>query len=78
MNQKKELVRHRIASLNIPVLNGGKNKREYYEIDYEIIITETVMELHLEIKPYNKTDELIILNKFQTLIEELEEMTKCL
>ena len=74
MNQKKELVRHRIASLNIPVLNGGKNKLEYYEI----VITETVMELHLEIKPYNKTDELIILNKFQTLIEELEEMTKCL
>ena len=74
MNQKKELVRHRIASLNIPVLNGGKNKLEYYEI----VITETVMELHLEIKPYNKTDVLIILNKFQTLIEELEEMTKCL
>ena len=73
MNQKKELLRHRIASLNIPVLNGGKNK-----LDYEIVITETVMELHLEIKPYNKTDELIILNKFQTLIEELEEMTKCL
>jgi len=48
------------------------------EIDYEIIITETVMELHLEIKPYNKTDELIILNKFQTLIDELEEMIKCL
>jgi len=65
MNQKKELVWHRNASLNIPVL-------------YDIVITETVMELHLEIKPYNKTDELIILNKFQTLIEELEEMTKCL
>ena len=65
MNQKKELLGPRIASLNIPVR-------------YDIVITETVMELHLEIKPYNKTDELIILNKFQTLIEELEEMTKCL
>ena len=64
MNQEKELLRHRIASLNIPVL-------------YDIVITETVMELHLEIKPCDKTDELIILNKFQTLIEELKEMTKC-
>jgi hypothetical protein len=74
MNQTKELVRYRIASLNIPVLNGGKNKLEYYEI----VITETDYIWKLWIKPYNKTDELIILNKFQTLIEELEEMTKCL
>jgi len=65
MNQKKELVWQRNALLNIPVL-------------YDIVITEAVMELHREIKPYNKTEELIILNKFQTLIEELEERAKCL